>query len=124
MAVDTFSDRLARVEPIVLDGGLSTELERRGADLRDALWSAKVLVETKQGSLVVPTEVVQPGLKGDFVYLAKEDQSVEARQVDAGMELEGMTVIEKGLQPGDRVVREGQNKLKPGAKISVKEAKL
>ncbi len=45
MGVETLSARLADGDPIVLDGGLSTELERRGADLRDALWSAKVLVE-------------------------------------------------------------------------------
>jgi homocysteine S-methyltransferase len=44
-AMETLSARLARARPIVLDGGLSTELERRGADLRDALWSAKVLLE-------------------------------------------------------------------------------
>jgi homocysteine S-methyltransferase len=43
--METLSTRLARGDPIVLDGGLSTELERRGADLRDALWSAKVLLE-------------------------------------------------------------------------------
>ncbi len=45
MPMETFSARLAQGGPIVLDGGLSTELERRGADLRDALWSAKVLLE-------------------------------------------------------------------------------
>jgi homocysteine S-methyltransferase len=43
--MDAFASRLESGEPIVVDGGLSTELERRGADLRDALWSAKVLVE-------------------------------------------------------------------------------
>ena len=43
--MDTFPARLARNGPVVLDGGLSTELERRGADLRDALWSARVLME-------------------------------------------------------------------------------
>jgi homocysteine S-methyltransferase len=43
--MDALSARLARGDPIVLDGGLSTELERRGADLRDALWSARVLLE-------------------------------------------------------------------------------
>jgi homocysteine S-methyltransferase len=43
--VEPFSDRLALGGPLVLDGGLSTELERRGADLRDALWSARVLLD-------------------------------------------------------------------------------
>ena len=84
--------------------------------------SAKVLVETKKDALVVPTEVVQQGLKGPFAYLVKEDQTVEARQIKAGMTLEGLTVIEEGLQPGDRVVQDGQNKLKPGAKVSEKKA--
>ena len=42
--MDTFSARLAAGGTIVLDGGLSTELERLGADLRDGLWSAKVLL--------------------------------------------------------------------------------
>ena len=71
---------------------------------------------------MVPTEAVQPGIKGSFVYLMKPDDTVEARQVTTGMNLEGMTVIEEGLQPGDRVVREGQNKLKPGMKVSEKKA--
>ena len=43
--VGTFEGRLRSGETVVLDGGLSTELERHGADLRDALWSAKVLLE-------------------------------------------------------------------------------
>ena len=43
--MEAFANRLESGEAIVLDGGLSTELERRGADLRDPLWSAKVLVE-------------------------------------------------------------------------------
>jgi homocysteine S-methyltransferase len=44
-AVSTLDALLARVGVIILDGGLATELERRGADLRDPLWSAKVLLE-------------------------------------------------------------------------------
>ncbi|WP_367874127.1 efflux RND transporter periplasmic adaptor subunit [Luteolibacter sp. Populi] len=86
--------------------------------------SAKVLVETKKDALVVPTEVVQQGLKGTFAYLVKEDQTVEARQLKAGMTLEAVTVIEDGLLPGDRVVQDGQNKLKPGAKVSERKAGL
>ncbi|MCW1916950.1 efflux RND transporter periplasmic adaptor subunit [Luteolibacter sp. GHJ8] len=84
--------------------------------------SAKVLVETKSDAVVVPTEVVQPGLNGPFAYLLKPDETVEVRQVKPGMELEGMTVIEEGLSPGDRVVRDGQSKLKPGAKVSEQKA--
>jgi len=84
--------------------------------------SAKVLVETKTDAVIVPAEVVQPGLNGPFAYLLKPDETVEVRQVKAGMAFDGSTVIEEGLQPGDRVVQQGQNKLKPGAKVSEKKA--
>ena len=84
--------------------------------------SARVLVETKADAVVVPTEVVQPGLEGPFAYLLKPDQTVEVRQLKAGMTFEGMTVIEEGLSPGDKVVRDGQSKLKPGAKVSEQKA--
>jgi membrane fusion protein, multidrug efflux system len=61
-------------------------------------------------------------LEGPFAYLLKPDQTVEVRQVKAGMTFEGMTVIEEGLSPGDKVVRDGQSKLKPGAKVSEQKA--
>lgn len=83
--------------------------------------NAKVLVETKKDAIVVPAEVVQPGLKGPFAYVVKGDDTVEVQQVKVGLTLEGLTVIEEGLQPGDRVVRDGQSKLKPGSKIVSKE---
>lgn len=84
--------------------------------------SAKVLVDTLKNPVVVPSEVVQPGLDGQFAYLIKADDSVEARNVKAGMTLDGLTVIDQGLQAGDRVVQDGQSKLKPGAKVSLKKA--
>lgn len=82
--------------------------------------NAKVLVDTMKDAVVVPAEVIQPGLNGPFAYLVKEDETVEVRQVKPGLTLEGLTVIEEGLQPGDRVVRDGQSKLKPGAKVASK----
>ncbi|HEY1121587.1 MAG TPA: efflux RND transporter periplasmic adaptor subunit [Haloferula sp.] len=84
--------------------------------------NARVLVETKKDVLVVPAEAVQPGLKGPFVYLVKEDSTVEARQTKTGITQGGLTVIEDGLQDGDRVVREGQSKLKPGAKVTITDS--
>jgi homocysteine S-methyltransferase len=42
---DPIAEFLAQGAPLVLDGALATELERRGADLRDPLWSAKLLIE-------------------------------------------------------------------------------
>jgi multidrug efflux system membrane fusion protein len=84
--------------------------------------SARVLVDTLKDPVIVPSEVVQPGLDGQFAYIIKADDSVEARYVKAGMTLDGMTVINEGLQAGDRVVQDGQSKLKPGSKITLKKA--
>lgn len=89
-----------------------------------ALWpgqfvNARVLVETLNQVLVVPAEAVQPGLKGPFVYVVKNDSTVEARTVKPGPTVLGVTVVEAGLVAGDKVVREGQNKLQPGAKVEI-----
>ncbi|MBS0659526.1 MAG: efflux RND transporter periplasmic adaptor subunit [Verrucomicrobia bacterium] len=89
-----------------------------------ALWpgqfvNARVLVETLNQALVVPAEAIQPGLKGPFVYRVKSDSTVEVRQVKPGPTVQGVTVVTAGLALGDRVVRDGQNKLQPGARVEI-----
>lgn len=79
--------------------------------------NARLLVQTLAQSLTVPTEAVQPGLDGPFVYVVKTDSTVEARNLTLGPSAEGVTVVESGLAPGERIVREGQNKLQPGARV-------
>lgn len=79
--------------------------------------NARVLVRTLPQALVIPTETVQPGIDGPFVYVVKADSTVEARNLKLGPAVEGVTVIESGLVAGERVVREGQNKLEPGARV-------
>lgn len=81
--------------------------------------NARLLVQTLSNALVVPTEAVQPGLDGPFVYVVKPDSTVEARLVKLGPAVEGITVIEAGLSAGEQVVREGQNKLAPGARVQI-----
>lgn len=92
-----------------------------------ALWpgqfvNARVLVETLGQALVVPAEAIQPGLKGPFVYRVKEDSTVEVRLVKPGPTVHGITVVTAGLAVGDRVVRDGQNKLQPGARVEIVKA--
>lgn len=81
--------------------------------------NARVLVQTLPDAVTIPTESVQPGLDGPFAYVIKDDSTVEARTLVLGPAVEGLTVIESGLSPGDRVVREGQNKLQPGALVEI-----
>ena len=65
----------------------------------------------------VPSEAVQDGQKGLFVYVVKTDQTVEPRVVETGRSVGPKTVIESGVAPGDTVVTDGHLRLFPGAKI-------
>jgi multidrug efflux system membrane fusion protein len=73
-------------------------------------------------ALVVPTIAVQPGQQGSFVYLVKADQTVEARPVTIAWVDGDDSVVTSGLAAGDTVVTDGQLRLAPGARISVKPA--
>jgi len=72
---------------------------------------------TLNRALVVPAEAVQPGAKGQMVYVVKPDQTVEARVVTVGANFGNKVTIEKGLSAGESVVTDGQLRLFPGARI-------
>jgi multidrug efflux system membrane fusion protein len=71
-------------------------------------------------ALVVPTQAVQTGQDGPYVYVVKGDLTVEARPVKPGPTAEGVVVIAKGLSAGERVVTDGQLRLSPGAKVELR----
>jgi multidrug efflux system membrane fusion protein len=71
----------------------------------------------RKNSTVVPSVSVQRGPSGTFVYVMKQDKSVEARPVTVTLAQANQSVIDTGLQPGDVVVTDGQDKLQPGAKV-------
>jgi multidrug efflux system membrane fusion protein len=66
---------------------------------------------------VIPAEAVQPGQKGQFVYVVKADKSVEPRIVTVGRTLDRKVIIENGVSPGETVVTDGQMMLFPGAHV-------
>jgi multidrug efflux system membrane fusion protein len=71
-------------------------------------------------AIVIPGSAVQPGQQGEFVYVVKDDQTVEARKIAVAW-IDGQeTVIQQGLRAGEVVVTDGQLRLTPGAKVSVK----
>jgi len=72
-------------------------------------------------AVVIPSAAVQTGQTGTYVFVVKEDKSVEVRPIVAARTYGTDSVIEKGLNPGEQVVTDGQVRLVPGAKISVKE---
>lgn len=72
-------------------------------------------------ALLVPTEAVQNGQEGQFVFVVKHDMTVEARPVVAGARIDKEQVIEQGLRFGETVVTEGQLRLSPGVRVKVQD---
>jgi multidrug efflux system membrane fusion protein len=70
-------------------------------------------------AIVVPSQAVQTGQNGEFVYVVKADQTVESRPVTTGDTVEGETVVTSGLQAGETVVTDGQLLLESGSKVSL-----
>jgi multidrug efflux system membrane fusion protein len=97
----------------------------RNAERR--LWPGQfvkaVLKLTDQDAIVVPSEAVQTGQQGQHVFIVRGDSAVYIRPVVVSRSLNGESVIEQGLQPGDRVVTDGQFLLGPGTRIQMKTAK-
>ncbi len=77
---------------------------------------------TQPNAVVVPSSAIQAGQKGQYVFVIKNDLSVEDRIITVGRILNSETVIEKGLQAGERVVTDGQLRLVPGAKVEIKKS--
>lgn len=66
---------------------------------------------------VVPSQAVQLGQDGPHIFVVKEDMTVEYRNITTGPTLDGMTVVEAGAAPGEKVVTDGQLQLKNGSKV-------
>jgi hypothetical protein len=79
----------------------------------------RLLLEIKQNAITVPLAAIQRGNQGTFAYVVKPDNTVEPRVVKVGVTEGNLASIESGLQPGELVVTDGQDKLQPGAKVEV-----
>jgi membrane fusion protein, multidrug efflux system len=75
---------------------------------------------TQRDVVVVPSQAIQTGQKGSFVFVVKPDLTADARAVALGRTVGRETIIEKGVAAGERVVTDGQLRLFPGAKVDVK----
>ena len=84
--------------------------------------SARLTLAMRSGAVVVPSQALQTGQAGTFVFVVKPDLTAESRAVVVAQEADGEAVVEKGLAAGERVVTDGQLRLVPGAKVDLKPA--
>ncbi len=94
-----------------------------------ALWpgqfvNVRLLIETRHGAISVPSAAVQRGPQGVYAYVVKPDNTVEMRAIKVSTDNTGgpTAVIESGIAGGERVVADGQLRLRPGVTVSAPPA--
>jgi len=100
------------------------KLKATFANTNSLLWPGQFLqtrltLRTLSRATMVPTQALQSSQTGDFVFVMRSDSTVEKRPVVAGPGRAGLLVIEKGVQPGETVVTDGQLRLVEGARVTV-----
>jgi len=100
---------------------LKAKFENRARRLWPGLFVNAVLtLGMERGAVVVPSEAVQEGQRGSYVFVIKPDMTAEVRLVTVSRALAHDTVIAKGLAAGEQVVTDGQIRLVTGTKVEFK----
>jgi multidrug efflux system membrane fusion protein len=79
-----------------------------------------LVLKSQPNAVVIPTAALQTSQNGTFVYVINQDLTAQPQPVKVGWNVGDDTVIASGLQPGQRVVTDGQLRLTPGAKVDIK----
>ena len=85
--------------------------------------NARLLVRTLPGAVTVPASAVQLGTRGSYVYVVRQGEKgqdeAQLRLVTPGVSSGGLTVIDKGLEAGEKVVVDGLDRLRDGTAVRV-----
>ena len=81
--------------------------------------NAKLLLDTRKDSIIIPQAAVQRGQKGAFVYTIKPDMTSSVRSIKLGPADGDEVSVEEGLSAGEMVVVEGADKLREGSKVDL-----
>jgi len=84
--------------------------------------NVSVTLTTDPNAIVVPTSAVQSGQQGTYVYVIKDDKTVELRPVTVARTRGDDSIISTGVSAGETVVTDGQLRLIPGSRVSIKDA--
>ncbi len=81
-----------------------------------------LVLKQLENAVVVPAQAIGTGQQGDYVFVVKADATVELRPVTIAYRLDNDAVIDNGVQPGEKVVIDGQLRLRPGSAVVEKPA--
>jgi len=92
------------------------------ANGKDRLWpgqfvNVSLTLRVEPDALVIPTQAVQVGQNGSYVYIVRPDKTAEPRDVTVGRAIGGDSVIAKGVAEGEQVVVDGQLRLTKGTLV-------
>ena len=100
---------------------LRSTFENKSGVLWPGLYVSTMMTLAQQSNAtVIPSQALTAGQQGSFVYVVQADSTVTPRPVTSSRNVEGLAVIDKGLQAGETVVTDGQVRLVPGSKVQIK----
>lgn len=82
---------------------------------------ATLILDERPNTVLVPSQAIQTGRDGSYVFVVDKSMKVEPRPIVAGEAYDGETVIESGIKSGETVVTDGQLRLMPGASVTIKQ---
>src|SRR4051812_13108495 len=80
--------------------------------------STRLLVKTLKDATVVPDEAVQHGSQGLYAYVVNQENKAELRKLTVSQSIDGRSVVDDGIQPGQQVITGGQFKVQPGTLVT------
>lgn len=119
--------RIAYIENAIDTASNTLPVKAEFNNPHNRLWPGEfvnvvVTLKIEPEAVVVPSEAVQTGQKGFYVYVIKPDMTAEYRDVTIGQVQDDQTVIQTGIEKGEKVVTVGQLRLKNGSKVRINDA--
>jgi multidrug efflux system membrane fusion protein len=113
---------LALVDNQIDQAAGTIRLKATFPNVGNVLWpgefvSARLMLSLERGVVTVPAPVVQRGPDGTYAYVIKPDDTVEMRPIKLTQIRDGVAIVQQGLAAGERVVVDGQYKLRPGVRV-------
>lgn len=130
--LDTVGKQIEKTGSVYfLDNNFSTDngsilLRGKISNATRELWpgqfgKVQVIVKTIKNALSIPYTALQIGQQGDYIYVLKEDDTVEQRNIKVIEKAGDYIIVEEGVKEGEIVIINGQINLRPGASVIVKE---
>ena len=119
---DGFIERIDnQIDATTGTGKLKAVFENRDRSLwPNQFVNVHLLLEVRKNNTVVPAAAIQRGPQGTYVFTVKPDKTAEMRPVTVAFTEGSFSSISKGINPGEMVVTDGQDKLQPGTRVEIR----